>query len=336
LLILVLLLAAMATSHQLTPFMLISALTALVLFRRCFERALPLVVLGLTLAWILYAARSFLSSNIDYITASIGNPNANTKANFINLSQVSHGQAIVAHADRFLSAGLWAIGLVGVWRRRRRRQVDLPLILLAVSPLPLVVANSYGGEMVFRTYLFALPFVAFFAAASLFPSPRASRSWLSVVAMMSLGVALLAGFSLSYYGKERSNYLSPQEVAASTWIYSHAPRGSLVVGATSNLPWAFKNVELYQTYWFGLDVADGRRKVLDDPPAVLSSIMTSHSKSYLILTRAQAAQVDAVGLMPAGSVVKIEQAVAHSSRFRVVFHNAEANIFVAVKPTGAP
>ena len=44
-----------------------------------------------------------------------------------------------------------------------------------LSPLPLIVANSYGGEMVFRVYLFALPFVAFFAAASLFPDAGSRR-----------------------------------------------------------------------------------------------------------------------------------------------------------------
>ena len=61
---LVVLVLAIATSHQLTPLMLITALTALVVFRRCSERSLPVVTIVLTVGWILLAARGFLSHEL--------------------------------------------------------------------------------------------------------------------------------------------------------------------------------------------------------------------------------------------------------------------------------
>lgn len=327
--VLVAVLAAIASSHQLTPFMAISALAALVACRRCSERTLPAVMAVLTVGWIVFGARSFLSSNLGSIVASIGHPDSNAQANLINLAQVSPGQVLVAQIDRLLSAGLWVLGAVGVWRRRRTARADLPLLLLGLSPLPLIAANSYGGEMVFRVYLFALPFVAFFAAASLFPTARAGRrGGLAPLGLIGLAALLLAGFVFSYYGKEQVNYFSPGEVAAGAWLDAHAPAGSYVVGPSGDLPWENKNVELYRFYWFALDTPQGRRQVETDPVGALVGDMAAHRSSFLIFTRAQQAQVDTTGLLPAGSLEKIEAAVLKSGRFRPVFQNPDATILV--------
>jgi hypothetical protein len=328
--------AAIATSHQLTPLMLISALIGLVVFRRCSERLLPIVAVVLTVGWLIIAARSFLTTNFHSIAASIGHPDANAQANLLNLSHASHGQVIVADVDRLLSAAMWVLAAIGVWRRRRTRRADLPLILLALSPLPLVVANSYGGEMVFRVYLFALPFVAFFAAASLFPDARSSRSRFFPLALIGVASALLVAFLFSYYGDEQVNYFSAGEVAASSWLYAHAPAGSMITGPTGDLPWDYKNVELYRHYWFALDTTQGRQEILANPVQSLSADLTDprYPAAFLVFSRAQAAEVDSTGLMPAGSIDRIEQAVLDSGRFDVVYDNADATIVAAAARLG--
>jgi GT2 family glycosyltransferase len=330
--------AAIATSHQLTPFVLIAATTALVVCRRCTERVLPLVVAGLAAGWIVLGARSFLASNMNSIVGSFGQPEANTSSNLINLSHASSGQVLVAQFDRLLSAGIWVLAAIGVWRRRKARRGDLPLILLAVAPLPLVVANNYGGEMVFRVYLFALPFVAFFAASSLFPSPAAGRTRFTSIGLAGLSGVMLIAFLFSYYGKEQVNYFSSGEVAASAWLYSHAPAGSFIVGPSGDLPWGYKDVQLYSTYWFALDTPAGRLHVLEDPVEALSADLTSerYPADYLIFSRAQTAEVDTTGLMPEGSMSQIKQAVLHSGRFQVVFRNADATILVPADAKARP
>jgi hypothetical protein len=329
--------AAIATSHQLTPLMLISAVTGLVLCRRCSERLLLVVAVVLTGAWILVVARSFLAANFHSIAASFGRPDANAQANLLNLSHASSGQVLVADLDRLLSAALWLLAAIGVWRRRRNRRADLPLLVLALTPLPLIVSNSYGGEIVFRVYLFALPFVAFFAAASLFPSERAGRSRLYLVAVIGVSAALLAGFLFSYYGEEQVNYFSPQEVAATSWLYSHAPAGSVITGPTGDLPWGDRNVELYRHYWFALDTPKGRQTILANPVQALSADLSDprDPAAFLVFTRAQAAEVDTTGLLPAGAIERIEAAVVSSGRFRVVYRNADATIAVAAGSTAS-
>ncbi len=334
--VIVVLVVAIATSHQLTPLMLIIALTALVLFRRCSERCLPLVALVLTVGWILVAARGFLSSNFSSIAASLGHPEANAQANLLNLSHASRGQVIVAQVDRLLSAAMWFLALIGGARRWRARRTDLPLLLLALSPLPLIVANSYGGEMVFRVYLFALPFVAFLAAASLFPNPGSGRSRSFPAVLTCFTVVLIGASLVSYYGEEQVNYFSPQEVEASAWLYAHAPAGSLIVGPSGDLPWDYKNIESYHHYWFALDTPKGRQAVLARPVASLRADLTdrAYPASFLVFTRAQAAEVDTTGLMPAGSIAGIERAVMASGLFRVVYANREATIVTTARQPG--
>jgi GT2 family glycosyltransferase len=332
------LVAAIACSHQLTPFMLISAAVVLVVFRRSSERLLPLVVAALTVGWIVYSSRGFLDSNLHSILASIGHPGANTNSSFISLSDASRGQVLVAKVDRVLSASLWLLAAVGLWRRRRNTRADLPLLLLALSPIPLVLMSNYGGEMVFRVYLFSLPFVAFFAAAAFFPSAKASSSWRWTAGLVALSVVLLAAFSFSYYGDEQVNYFTPQEVQAGQWLTAHAPRGSFVVGPTGDLPWPYKNVQWYTEYWFAMDAKSSRQALLAHPVRTLSNDLTdsSHKASFLVFTRAQTAMVNSQGMMPAGSTAHIEQTVLGSGRFRVVFHNADATILVPARPGARP
>jgi hypothetical protein len=335
LMVLVPMIVGIATIHQLTPLMLLSALAALWLFRQGLPKRVLVLAGVITIGWILIAARSFLASNLYWIIESIGHPDANTKSTLVNLSQVTHGQVIVAKIDRLLSAGIWLLAVVGVWRRRGYRHLDRPFLLLALSPLPLIVSNNYGGEMLFRVYFFALPFVAIFAASSLFPSSPKGRSWLASVSLFVVAALLLGGFSFSYYGKEQSNYFSPEEVAAGTWVYSNAPPRSLILSVTSNWPYSFQHYELYDYDWFALDTAAVRRDIMRDPVTVLAKIMSppQHQTAYVVFTRGQAAEVAALGLLPAGTVDRIEQALLRSPRFRVAYRNNSA-LVLALRSDG--
>jgi hypothetical protein len=55
-------------------------------------------------------------------------------------------------------------------RRLREGHWDLAPATLIVAPLFVVGLQSYGGEGRYRTYLFALPWLCFFAAAALSPT----------------------------------------------------------------------------------------------------------------------------------------------------------------------
>lgn len=333
--IVILLFSAVVSSHQLTPFMTIGAITALVIFRRCSARSLPLLMTILTIAWIISMAVPFVRSNIQSVILSIGQLQSNAGSNLIDLSQASPGQQFVAVAGRGLTAALWGTAVLGAIRRRRHGYWDLPCLLLAIAPFPMLVGNSYGGEILFRVYLFTVPFMAFFAAALVYPSPAAGTSWRAAAMTVVLSGTLLVGFCFAYYGKERMNYFTKNEVYAAQYLYTIAPAGSLLIEGSTSYPARLQNYERYSYFPLARQLETTQAEVLADPANVLAEWMADrrYSAAYLIVTRSQKAHVDMTGVMPAGSLARIEQALLQSGRFEVVFANPDATIFTL---TAAP
>jgi hypothetical protein len=341
--IVIVLFAVIVSSHQLTPFMTLLATAVLVLVQRCRARSLPILMASLTMTWIVYMAVAFLRGNLYWIVESFGQAEKNANSTLINLSQVSPGQVVVAYMSRGLTAFLWGLALLGVIRRLRQGYWDLSCLLLAIAPFPMLASNSYGGEMLFRVYFFSLPFMAFFAASLLYPAPAAGTTRGTVALTALLSGALLVGLCFAYYGKERMYYFTKNEVAAAQYLYNVAPQGSLLLDGTWNYPWAFHNYERY-TYRSLVGevnpVAASNPKsqewrLLRHPVEVISQAMEDgrYTAAYLIITRSQKADVEESGLMPAGSLDKIERALRKSRRFKVILANHDATIF---KLAGAP
>ncbi len=336
-------LAAIAPTHQLTPLMMVAGLGALAVIGRYRVLLVVLVVLGLTVAWDFTFAGDWLHANMRSIAKSIGSLGSNAESGFINLGAASPSQAVIAQVDRVHSAAIWGLALLGFIRLRRAGRRDITFALLALAPLPLVVTNDYGGEMVFRVYLFGLPFVAFYAAAALLPPlarPRhggPARPWRRhawAAALPVTLVLLVPGFAAGYYGKEQANYFTPDEVAAVQYLYGVAPRGSLLVSATSDYPWAFSHFEHYDYYRFALLEPEDRTAVVDDPIDRLAEIMTGggHDRAFLVFTRSQSADVAMTGMLPVGALDAVEHAVATSPAYRLVYTNPDSRIYTLVAP----
>ena len=325
--IVLLLMLTIVSSHQLTPFMLLSALTLLVSLRQVRPIWLPVALAGLTGSWIYLMASEFLGQNLYWIVESIGRPASNTQTTFVDLTQAGPEQRLVLLADRGLTAGLGVLAIAGALRLWRARAPIRVSAVLALSPLPLLVMNSYGGEMLFRVYLFALPFVALLAAGFVY-SPRPAR-WSLPVAMIC-ALATAAAFGLAYYGKERANRFTPDEVAASTWLYGHAPKGSLVVAATANFPWAFTHYEDYR-YEFLENLPPNRKPLAATAPlTVLDEVAGPPSRTpvYVVLTKSEQTSVRYTGVLPPDAVPRIDEVLAGAMGYRVAFRNADATIYL--------
>jgi hypothetical protein len=345
------LMLAIASSHQLTPFMLITALTLLAVFGHLRPAA---VLVGLavatTLGWIAYGAWPWLSANSYQIFAGLGVPWANTSAHIVGGGAVPFDQTLVNWGARLLSASIGVLALIGFWRFRRRhgaadRRSWWRIALLFAAAFPAAAANSYGGEIIFRVYLFALPFLAVAAAAAFFPhpasdsragrGPRARPAWWAIkpgpvwasLALAVVSLALVAGFSLGNYGKEAMNYFTPKEVAAARWLYRTAPRGALVVAADSNFPWAFEHYNWYSYTFLDTPMSVGDQ-VRRTPVTAMTNIMTAGTStaSYLILTRSQFAEISLTGEWPSGTFSHLAGELLASGRFHVVYHNTDATI----------
>ena len=323
--VLVPLMLAIASSHQLTPIMLVIALALLAVFRHLRPRVLlPLVATVIAVGWIFYGGLPWLQENNSQVFSGFGALWANSSAHIVGGGQVTPDQVIVAWGARLLSAAIGLMAMAGFLRFRRHRDKAARrswnrVALLGVAAIPMVAGNSYGGEIIFRAFLFALPFMAVAAAALFFPRPWSPRRYLAGTALAVTTVLLAGGFFLSNYGTDAMNYFTPQEVTAAQWLYRTAPAGAQVIAVNSNFPWAFVHYNRY-SYTF-LDGSGYSNDTLRNPVEEISFLMSPPypKVSYLVFTRSQAAQEAISGPWSPNNFQRVYNTLMASSAFRTVY-----------------
>lgn len=322
----VLIMAALATSHPLTPVVACAVLIALTVAGVLDRRWPAVTMVVLSVGWMLTGAWAYTQQNVGTLVAGFGSLGGNVDANVRDLGALSPEQQVVAAGGRLVVAVMALLALVGIIRRWRRHLLDRAGLMLCVLPLGLLVSSSYGGEVVFRTYLFTLPFLALAAATAFLPGKRSRATTPVAVAAGFVSVVLVAGFTLAYFGKESWSWFAPGEVRAAEMVATHAPTGSLLIHGTLAYPAQARNVDRF-TYVSIVDEPQRSvAKVLRDPVGTLASWMSEskYRAGYLLITRSQIAETDAVGLLPKGALARVRDAVAHSARFKVLYEDADA------------
>ncbi|HMC79667.1 MAG TPA: hypothetical protein VKO35_03880 [Acidimicrobiia bacterium] len=137
---------AMALSHQLTPFLLLGGLAALVIFERSTLRGFPVLLAVIMLAWISFGAIAFWSGHLSYIVGDFGKLGANVSTSLTGRIQGSPGRIDVLAMRIVLAGAIALLALVGAIRRRRLGYGDWSVLLLGFAPFPLLAVQSYGGE----------------------------------------------------------------------------------------------------------------------------------------------------------------------------------------------
>lgn len=325
---------AIDSSHQLTPIMLVTASAALAIPRH--GRRFALYVLAassvLMLAWDTTVALPFMSQNISSLMSAFGTLDSNAGSGVVGLGKAETGQIVVSYFDRALSVGVWALALWALARRIRVRRMR-PLLLM-LAPLPAVVANNYGGEMLYRVYFFSLPGAAVLAAAALLPRPR--REWVTAVALPSVLGAMVVGLLFSYYGKEQMNYFSPQEIDAAQYLSTHAPAGSLIIAEVPDYADAYEDYERTTRVWLLPEppVPLAQQSAVDDPIASIHQAAANWTKGpvYYILTASQLAEIQMEGEIPAPRLHALVSGLTPTNGFDPVYRNADAGVYRVVEP----
>ncbi|UXA14292.1 hypothetical protein KXD97_11215 [Mycobacterium sp. SMC-8] len=196
--------AALVPTHQLTPYWVFGVVVTLAAARR------------LRSAWIVIPYAAVLIGYLiprSYIVFQHGglssmNPLANGAGNAEYAG--SAAKMFTSLVCRGLSAGMVLLALVAVvvwWRSGRR--VLIPAVL-AFSPFGLLLLNSYGGEAIFRVYLYALPGCAVLIAPLLVASIRVRAGrYVAALALAGIAGAGLQG----YYGTWQLNVQKPSQLA---------------------------------------------------------------------------------------------------------------------------
>ena len=323
-----LLIGAMTVSHQFTPLVAISALGVLVAFRRV-AAELFLFAAVLTAIWVLYVAAPFVAVVLPAEMKDLGATMLQLNSQLADMSVVSRGQALVSLICRVLTLTIAIAALIGGLRRLQYGYRDGLAAALAIAAVPLLAVTSYGGEVIFRVYLFALPLLAFFAATLFFPSPRRGGSADMPAGAALFGFALAVAFVFANNGKDRQYAFSGEDVAAMRWLYDAAPPGTLIIEGAHVDPSQFRNVEHFTYVSLADEPPDSKADVLAHPVPVLARWLDNdgYRAAFIVLTRNQKAYVEALGIMPPEGLDRVEQALLASPRFRLVHAAGGTEIF---------
>jgi hypothetical protein len=336
--ILALIFLAMTVSHQLTPFLLLGGLIALLIFGRTTLRGFPLILAVTMVAWISLGAIAFWSGHLNLIVGDVGHLGANVSTSLTGRIQGSPGRLSVLGIRIALAGVIAVIALVGAIRRRQLGYGDWSLLLLAFAPFPVLAVQSYGGEALLRAYLFAMPFVALLAAMAFMPSTEPKKVAVPALCFCLVAAAFAPAWLVARYGNERFDRVSNADLAAVKYLYAHAQPAAPGHGKTTlislfpQLPWRYQDINSF-------DYESVQNTT--DPPNErgLMSLAVDQGLGdhpvYLIITRSQEAAGEALDSLPTGWAYSLGQKLVDNALAKVMYTNQDASVLELIPPLAA-
>jgi hypothetical protein len=337
--VLIAIFAVSTVSHQLTPFYLVGAATALVLVRRSSLTGLPVLLGVILIGWVSFAAVDYWSGHMSNIFGGFGNLGGNlTSSVGGRLMGSTSVHLLTLHAREGVAAVIVGMAILGLLRRRRKGFDDRVLIALFCMPILSIGLQSYGGEMALRIYLFLLPAACILAGCFFFADPKAGRANWRAIPVLALCAAILpVAFILVRYGNDAFEQIPTGEVAASNWIYSHDAQGARIqwlsssptIDNTPEMPWSYQDINkvLYLPVQAPLHPAN--------VSGLVRGLRNSGPGTYLIATRTQETYLEQAAGYPAGWGSHFNQLMRAEPGVRVAFTNSAATVYTVGWPPGA-
>ncbi len=347
----------LATGHQLSPVMVITAAGALVFFGRTELKVLPVLAVLSMIGWLSFGAEGFWVGHLSYIFGGVGSVGSNVSSGVTNrLVALSPQRELVLGIRLLLEATVTLTALacwIREWRRGRRHTT---LVILLLSPWSVILAQSYGGEGFLRAGLFSLPAAVALIAAGTAPQrwhagergepddleatappavaavtgnrfrPRASAILLAVT--LALAPVLGAVFVTARFGNESSEIVRPEELAAVRWVYMNAPLGSTLLATSRNLPWRFEHLLDYNYYPLG-------DEFISDPTSSEHVVTVRGHDTYLMLSHGQDVFGTTIYGFPPGWTARLREEIKVSGRWTLVFGEKQAEVWKLAPPTAA-
>lgn len=323
-------LLAIVLTHQLTPIVAILALGGLALTRSTRLRWPALLVGGSLVLWLALFARPFAADYLPKLLSDLTDVSTRLDDGLVDHGVVDQSQRLVSLASRTAAAAVLALAGLGLLRSFRNSIRWRPAMVLIAAPALLVGASSYGDEVLFRAFFFALPILAFLAAGVWFS--RAAEPGRTFGPVVSLTLVLFALFGLSLvakHGNDIRTSFTAQEVAAADHLYTIAPPGSLVIQLSTSSPLRFKNYENVTELAVEFFSNQAKERVVADAAGrfALWADDSPHHPVYVLLTRSQEAAITRLGRMPVGAYQDVQQSLDRSAEYSVVYENDDATLY---------
>lgn len=319
---------AIAASHQLTPIMVVVTFGVAAVLRASRTAWIAVTGAAAMLVWLAGPAWTYFSDNTLGVVDTLGSPAESSAASLADTQRIDAGQVAVVIADRFLTQAIVVLAIVGLFSRRLSRSRTRLVAFAMCAPAALLVTD-YGGEIVFRAYLFATPWLALAAATALAGRRDGPPTRIILVARIAALLVLLASFMFAYFGKERGNYFTDEEIAVATRLYDRAPADSLLVEGSRSYPGSSLEYEKFSYVPIDREPDATKARIAADPEGELYRWLSDerYAATYLIITRSMKAAEASVPTMPTGLLDDIDRELSSSSRFEVVDRSEDAVVF---------
>lgn len=321
--VLAVLMAAMATGHQLTPIVATVTALMLVLVGRTRVRWLVAAFALITAGWICYGAVEFWSGHFSVLFGNVGSVQTNVGSAILSRLQGTSAHQFVVDARIATAVVVWFLAALGALFWRTLGSDRRGLLVGLVVPFGLLAGGSYGGEALLRVYLFGLPFATCLAAAFAVNIPRLSRR----VMAFSLLIVLLPLFLVARWGNEIFESVSSNEATGVEMLYRMAPAGSTLISLNAELPWRFAEIQKY--HYRASDIAG---LALKSPLSFIALAGGSPKGSYIIITRDQILYGWQSYGLPADWGVNVEKMLRGSRYFKLRYRNPDTEIFQYIPP----
>jgi hypothetical protein len=331
-------------THELSPYMLIVQLSALVIAGLLRPRWLPIAFGAIAVGYLL---PHFTYVNNHYgLLNSIGDFFRNAAPPSFEARAVPPSQLLIEHSAQVLSLGMWALALGGAWLRRRSGRTVVALALLAFAPFILLAVQHYGNEGTLRAYLFSLPWTAALAASGLVSKPAShrtaraadvasDRSHLAWGPLLRILFALgftTALFFPAFFGDDSFNVMSPNEVATVTSFLQSATPGPVYCAIDNTTLADTAKYDLFSVRpIFGTNSLMGTAAVGPDVASVVATNALTDTDgrkpAYVILAPSMIAYSQAYGVASAGSFTTLLRSLASSHSWKLLVDRSGTIIY---------
>jgi hypothetical protein len=320
----ILLIVVINASHQLTPFMLLIVIAVLTLSGRVWPSRLPLIAGLVLMLWLVYPASTYLAGHPLLEDAGL---EIAAEANLVERVSGTPGHLLVVQLRVLLTVVLWALAFIGAVLDWRRRRLDFRVVLLAVTPLLLFPAQAYGGEMLIRVSLFALPFIALLACSVLLPEGGRTLPSSRAMGGLALTCLLLAVLTVTgRFGNAQYDVFTDSEMDAVAAAEHMAPDGSSIISAAHPTPWRSETY-LEHRYRTMDDLCREDLSVDTCGPIVYNYARHNPAGAVLLFMRSSEASVVLQGDSSAGGFTELEEWLNMQNGVELAFSNEDARVY---------
>jgi hypothetical protein len=332
---------AITITHQLTPFWLCGIAILFGLTKRIRPRAIVVVYVLIALA---FAAANFKALT-PYGLLTGFDPLSNAQSNVPTAGNA--GRSFTSLAAKGTSGLMWLSAIACAWRaRRRKEQVWVPAVL-AFTSFALLAGQSYGGEAIFRVFLYSIPgcllLIAPVAERALTADHRGLRfptfALARRTAIVAVAVLAVLGSMQAYYGTWFINVVQRDGLVAEQQLLQTAPTNSLLVPLALGLA---ERPDGRYAEFAAVDHAFDNALVLT--PGVLQSkfepaevtklteaFLGQHRPVYLIISEADRRYSDYYGLFPTGAIDRLVHSLATSPQWTTLQNTSTLSVFRLVR-----